>query len=89
MVRTDNCVKNHFYSKMRKAIRKLNKIIYQYFKKEMKEIKLSVLYKIVEASDEKFKYVNTPETQISEKCGSKNILMKKSRNSIDQRFKSI
>lgn len=34
--RTDNCVKNHFYSKMRKAIRKLNKIIYQYYKKELK-----------------------------------------------------
>lgn len=36
MYRTDNCVKNHFYSKMRKAIRKLNKIIYQYYKKEIK-----------------------------------------------------
>jgi hypothetical protein len=31
--RTDNCVKNHFYSKMRKGIRKLNKIIYQNYKK--------------------------------------------------------
>ena len=25
--RTDNCVKNHFYSNLRKAIRKLNKTI--------------------------------------------------------------
>ncbi len=25
--RTDNCVKNHFYSNLRKAIRKLNKFI--------------------------------------------------------------
>lgn len=25
--RTDNCVKNHFYSNLRKAIRKLNKVI--------------------------------------------------------------
>ena len=53
--RTDNCVKNHFYSKMRKAIRKLNKVIHQYFRKELKEIKFTVLYKIVEATDEKFK----------------------------------
>jgi len=53
--RTDNCVKNHFYSRMRKAIRKLNKTIHQHFKKEYKEIKMPVLYKIVEATDEKFK----------------------------------
>ena len=32
--RTDNCVKNHFYSKLRKAIRKLNKAIHDFFKKE-------------------------------------------------------
>lgn len=49
--RTDNSVKNHFYSRMRKAIRKLNKTIYQNYKKEYKEIKMPVLYKIVEATD--------------------------------------
>lgn len=47
LLRTDNCVKNHFYSKMRKAIRKLNKVIHIHFKKEIKEIKLNVLYKLV------------------------------------------
>jgi len=31
--RTDNCVKNHFYSKLRKAVRKLNKIIHDNFRK--------------------------------------------------------
>lgn len=40
---------------MRKAIRKLNKTIHQHFKKDYKEIKMPVLYKIVEATDEKFK----------------------------------
>lgn len=34
--RTDNCVKNHFYSNLRKAIRKLNKVIAQNFKPEIK-----------------------------------------------------
>ena len=53
--RTDNCVKNHFYSRMRKAIRKLNKTIHHNFKKDYREIKMPVLYKIVEATDEKFK----------------------------------
>lgn len=46
---------------MRKAIRKLNKIIYQFFKKEIKEIKMTVLYKIVEATDERFK--NNPNVE--------------------------
>lgn len=32
---------------MRKAIRKLNKTIHNHFKKEFKEIKMPVLYKIV------------------------------------------
>jgi hypothetical protein len=34
--RTDNGVKNHFYSKMRKGLRKLNKMIYKNFKREIK-----------------------------------------------------
>lgn len=39
------------YSKLRKAIRKLNKTITTYFKKEFKEIRPTVLYKIIEATD--------------------------------------
>ena len=50
-LRTDNCVKNHMYSKLRKAIRKLNKTISREFKKEFKEIRQTVLYKIIEATD--------------------------------------
>ena len=56
--RTDNCVKNHFYSKLRKSIRKLNKTIHDFFKREFKEIKITILYKLIEAADEKFK--NSP-----------------------------
>ena len=43
----------------------------------MKEIKLSVLYKIVEATDEKFKFNGTQETAFSDKCGSTYTIMKK------------
>ena len=45
--RTDNCVKNHFYSKLRKALRKLNKVIHSNFRKEYREIRMTVLYKII------------------------------------------
>lgn len=53
--RTDNCVKNHFYSKLRKALRHLNKVIKQNFRKEFKEMKIGVIYKIIEALEDRFK----------------------------------
>jgi uncharacterized protein with NRDE domain len=53
--RTDNSVKNHFFSKLRKSLRRLNKIINEEFKREIREIQTKVLYKILEACDEKFK----------------------------------
>ncbi len=34
MLRTDNCVKNHFYSKLRKGLRSINKKIHKFMKKE-------------------------------------------------------
>ena len=63
--RTDNCVKNHFYSKLRKAIRKLNKAIHDFFKKEFKEIKITILYKLIEAADEKFKNSPSIDEEVS------------------------
>ena len=53
--RTDNNVKNHFYSRLRKSLRKVNKIINTCYKKTFREIQTKVLYKIIEASEEKFK----------------------------------
>lgn len=53
--RSDNCVKNHFYSLLRKALRKLNRIIQEHYRREIKEIKPNVLYRIVEVSEERFK----------------------------------
>jgi hypothetical protein len=50
-LRTDNCVKNHFYSKLRKVIRRINKVVSDQWKKEYREIKMCTLYKIVETNE--------------------------------------
>lgn len=50
LLRTDNEVKNHFYSILRKALRKINRVIVDELRKELKEIKPNVLYRIVEVS---------------------------------------
>lgn len=63
--RTDNHIKNNFHSKLRKAIRKLNKEIKQHFKKSIKPFKLNIIYKIVEASDYRFSAKVVVDTEIS------------------------
>lgn len=45
--RTENGVKNHYFAKLRKAMRRINKIVQERFKKALKPLKISVLYKIV------------------------------------------
>jgi hypothetical protein len=55
---------------MRKGIRKLNKVIYKNFKKEMKEIKMTVLYKIIEATDKKYRNCPNIEVEISNRSCS-------------------
>lgn len=50
LARSDNCVKNHFYSKLRKSVRKLNKLINDYFREEYKPIKESVLSRIIKTT---------------------------------------
>ena len=53
--RTDSSVKNHFYSRLRKSLKKINQVLAEKFRKEYKEIKPSLLFKIVEVSEERFK----------------------------------
>lgn len=60
-LRSDNCVKNHFYSKLRKALRKINRVVQTNYKKELKEFKPNVLYRIVEVAEENFKSAPTYE----------------------------
>ena len=52
--RTDNQIKNHFHSKLRKAVRKLNREIKQHLKKSTKLFKLNIIYRVVESSDYRF-----------------------------------
>jgi hypothetical protein len=40
---------------LRKALRKINAVIHQQFKKEYKQFSPTVLYRIVEVAEEKFK----------------------------------
>lgn len=46
--RSDNNIKNHFYSKLRRAARKVNKFIARIFYKEKKQIKFNDVYLIME-----------------------------------------
>lgn len=50
LLRSDNSVKNHFYSRLRKGLRKVNLAIKSEVRKEMKEFKPNVLYRIVEVA---------------------------------------
>jgi hypothetical protein len=49
--RSDNCIKNHFYSKLRKILRKLNTVIHGHLRREYRQINIGTLYKIVEATE--------------------------------------
>jgi hypothetical protein len=69
--RTDNCVKNHFYSKLRKALKKLNRVVKRSLKKELKEVKPNVLYRIVEVVEEKFKEIPKFDKEFSNCSNSK------------------
>jgi hypothetical protein len=52
---SDNCVKNHFYSKLRKSVRRLNKFITDHLQKEYDQISPRLLSKIIEYSESRFK----------------------------------
>ena len=41
--RTDNSVKNHFYSRLRKSLKKINQVYADEFHKDYKEIKPPIL----------------------------------------------
>lgn len=48
-------MKNHFYSKLRKILRKLNAVVHSHLRREFRQINIGTLYKIVEATEERFK----------------------------------
>jgi hypothetical protein len=66
--RSDNCTKNHFYSRLRKALRRLNKTIAERFHKEYREIKIDLLYKIIEIAEENFRGEMRLDELLPEEC---------------------
>ena len=53
--RSDNCIKNHFYSRLRKGLKKMNQVAEEFLEKRFKEIKFNVLFKIIEATEDGYK----------------------------------
>lgn len=45
--RIDNYVKNYFYAKLRRCIRKANKFIGKYITKDFHKIETATLYKLI------------------------------------------
>ena len=64
--RTNNDVKNHFYSKMRKSIRKLNRIVDENLHKKFRKIKSLTLYNIIEANEE----IHTFDAMVNEEIAN-------------------
>ena len=49
--RTDNCIKNHFYSTLRRSLRRINKFVgIRNSTEKMREIKPSILSKMLDNS---------------------------------------
>lgn len=71
-------MKNHFYSKLRKGLRKVNKKIHKFMKREYKDIKTAVLYKILETMETHNKSDDCTEEETVELCKSKIDVKKRS-----------
>lgn len=55
LFRSDNCIKNHFYSRLRKGLKKMNQVAEESLEKRFKEIKFNVVFKIIEATEDGYK----------------------------------
>ena len=66
--RPDNAVKNHYHSKLRKALRKVNKLIYDCLRSDFKSIKNSILPKILQTAEDYYTQSNKAEETIAKKC---------------------
>ena len=61
-------MKNHFYSRLRKAVRKLNRIISDEFERSYGYVWMGSLYKILEISEGKFKNNSKYNEDLIDKC---------------------
>lgn len=49
--KSDNSVKNHYHSKLRKALRKINKCIVDFLKPQLRPLKPNILSRIVQTAE--------------------------------------
>jgi hypothetical protein len=68
LFRPDNAIKNHYHSKLRKALRKINKIIYEHLRGEFKPIKNSILPKIIQTAEEYYLQADKEQSTPSRNC---------------------
>lgn len=66
--RPDNAVKNHYHSKLRKALRKVNKLIHDYLRNDFKSIKNSILPKILQTAEDYYLQTDRSQETIAKKC---------------------
>lgn len=66
--RPDNAVKNHYHSKLRKALRKVNKLIYEYLRNDFKSIKNSILPKILQTAEDYYSQADKSEATVAKRC---------------------
>lgn len=67
--RTDNNIKNHFYSTLRKGLRKLNKVILDIkFKGQFKEFKGNILSKLITVAEDKFERKLNVSDELRNRC---------------------
>ena len=66
--RTDNYVKNHFYSTLRKAVRRANKFLADIKDRELREIKNVLLNKILACAEDKFENRMDVSEEVVELC---------------------
>ena len=73
--RSDNCIKNHFYSRLRKTLRRLNKLIVEYMLKQHEPIRTSAISRLTEASESKFKSSSRVDEELADFCNGSSALI--------------
>lgn len=64
------------YSKMRKSVRQLNRFIYNCFKRELKQIKISFINWLIEITEGAYKKVENNRTKEEITAVSKDVITK-------------
>jgi hypothetical protein len=67
------------YSKLRKAVRQLNRFTYEFYRKVLKEIKISFIYRLVEFTENSYKRPAHQRTQQEITALSKLLAMQRSK----------